>query len=290
MTRRFARTALVLVGFGCAPAPIQLDDESSSSSGGASTTVDPGTASMTGAGTTASTGTSTTTTDPSTTTEQPTTTDVDSGSFIVSADESEAGSEGPQPLGGECMDAADCESGFCLDNPGPGPGRCSECLMDADCGMGTCSFEFGMGFAVCTDGELGDGCDSDEGCMGELVCSPQFGGDGFSPTNCSECGETAPCAAGVCSPFYDGSPFEGYLHCVDEGTVESGDGCPVDAEGVGDGSVCTSGICGVASFMMGNVQLGVCSECDSDDDCVEPMTCDGAHFMMMAGLLPGTCV
>lgn len=263
---------------------------SESSSSGSTSSADTGTASVTTASTTATTtsatSTSTTTTDASTS-DATTTTDADSGSFIVSADEAnDSGSGGPQPNGSDCMDPSDCESGFCFDGPGPGGGSCSECIMDSDCAMGTCSFEFEMGFAVCTDGALGDGCDSDEGCMGALVCAPQLGD--FA-NHCSECGETAPCDAGVCSPFYDGSPFQGYLHCVDPGTVENGDGCPIIADDMGDGSVCMSGICGIASVMMGNVQIGVCSECDSDDDCADGMTCDGAHFMMMMGLVPGTC-
>jgi hypothetical protein len=275
--------------------PLAGDGDGSGSSSGSETTAtsDPVTTSPTTSATSTTTpGTTATTTsgDPATSDPTTTTSGVDSSGFIVT-DDSEVGSEGGQPNGAECDDPSQCVSGFCSNSPGPGGGVCSECLEDADCGMGTCSFEFDVGYAVCTDGALGDGCDSDVGCMDALVCAPQFGdGGGFSPNHCSECNADTPCASGTCSPLYDGSPFQGYLHCVDAGTVANGDGCPIVAEDMGDGSVCTSGICGIASVMMGSVQIGICSDCATDDDCADGTTCDTAHFMMMAGAVPGTCV
>ena len=95
--------------------------------------------------------------------------DSDSGrGFIDDADDG-PDDGGPQPLGGMCSASDECDSGFCYDIPMFG-GVCSECLMDSDCDMGTCAGDFNAGYAVCTDGALGLMCDSDEGCMGELVC------------------------------------------------------------------------------------------------------------------------
>ena len=139
---------------------------------------------------------------------------------------------------------------------------------------------------MCAAGELGDGCDSDEGCAGVLVCSQQFGETG--PQHCSECRDDVPCPEGAaCMPVYADSPFSGHLGCVAPGTVELGGGCPV-ADGVGDGTYCTSGACGVTTVMMGSVDIGICSECDSEDDCADGLTCipPASSFL---GIEPGVC-
>jgi hypothetical protein len=198
------------------------------------------------------------------------------------------GSEPPTdlPNGDECSSGEECESGFCRDAPGPGDGVCSECTMDADCEMGTCSFEFEIGWAVCTDGGLGQGCDSDEGCAGELVCVPVFGDSG--PRRCSECSNELACDEGlVCSPVFGDGAFDSWRGCVAPASVDLGGGCPVN-DGVGDGSVCISGACGVVTFGMNDTEVGICSECDGDDDCADMQTC-AAPDIDMGGVTPGAC-
>ena len=199
--------------------------------------------------------------------------DADSGRGFIDDAEDDAMPDdgGPQPLGGSCSSGDECDSGFCYDIPTFG-GVCSECLMDSDCEMGTCAGDFGLGYAVCTDGALGLMCDSDEGCMGDLVCGELIDTGGFFPLNfCSECNDTTACdGEQICTPVYDLANFEGSLQCADPGSVENGGGCPV-----GDDTPCMSGFCGTASIM-GFVDIGVCGECNVDADCPMPdQTCVG---------------
>ena len=211
--------------------------------------------------------------------------DSDTGrGFIDDAEDDAPDDGGPQPLGGMCSSGDECDSGFCYDIPMFG-GVCSECLMDSDCEMGTCAGDFNAGYAVCTDGALGLMCDSDEGCMGDLVCGELIDTGGFFPLNfCSECNDATPCAdMQICTPVYDLANFQGSLQCADPGSVEDGGGCPL-----GDGTVCASGFCGTASIM-GFVELGVCGECNSDMDCPMPgQTCVGPTADQ-GGVTPAVC-
>ncbi len=204
----------------------------------------------------------------------------------------ETGDEGPDvplPNGGQCESNEGCESGFCYVLPMIG-GVCGECLMDSDCEMGTCALSAELMYAVCTMGELGDMCDSDEGCMGELVCTELIDTGGFfNASFCSTCGPSLPCEGeDVCSPVYDAAGFSGHMECAMPGSVPNGGGCPLDDAGVGDGTVCESGICSVADAFGGFVQLGVCGECNSDTDCMEPATCTPASAGM-GGLAGSVC-
>lgn len=194
----------------------------------------------------------------------------------------------PQPNGSQCTDASECDSGFCYQVPMLG-GVCSECLTDTDCAMGTCSLDPQVLYAVCTDGSIGVMCSSDEGCMGELVCSELLDTGGLFPLNfCSECNDATPCADGqICAPVYDLGNFQGYLACLDPGTVPNGGGCPLDGM-TGDGTVCQSGLCGVAD-LFGLVPLGVCGECLTDMDCMAPATCTAA-VADMSGLQGAVCM
>ncbi|MBK8236872.1 MAG: hypothetical protein IPK74_15085 [Deltaproteobacteria bacterium] len=231
----------------------------------------------------ASTGTSTTTTATDTAAD----TAADSAGFVNPVD---TGSDGgtPQPNGAQCANAEGCESGFCYTVPMLG-GVCSECLMDADCPTGTCGLDAAAGYAVCTDGSLGKQCDSDEGCMGELVCTQLIDTGGFfNASFCSECGPQAPCPGEqICTPNYDAQALAGYMGCADPASVPDGGGCPI-VEGMGDGAVCSSGHCGIADVFMGFVQLGVCGECSLDSDCADGLTCMPAQAGM-GGLQGPTC-
>ena len=210
------------------------------------------------------------------------------GSFLDGMTTDEPPPPKPQPNGGQCMDGGECESGFCYQIPMLG-GVCSECLTDTDCGTGTCSLDPMSLYAVCTDGSIGVMCMSDEGCMGELVCAELIDTGGlFNANFCSECNDATPCAGGqVCSPVYDLGNFQGYLACLDPGTVPNGGGCPLDGF-TGDGTVCASGLCGVAN-LFGLVPLGVCGECLTDMDCMGMATCT-PPVADMSGLQGAVCM
>jgi hypothetical protein len=213
----------------------------------------------------------------------------ESAGFINPETGADEGPDVPQPNGGQCESNEGCESGFCYVLPMIG-GVCGECLMDSDCEMGTCALSAELMYAVCTMGELGDMCDSDEGCMGELVCTELIDTGGFfNASFCSTCGPTLECEGDdVCSPVYDAAGFSGHMECAAPGSVPNGGGCPLDDAGMGDGTVCTSGICSVADAFMGFVQLGVCGECITDAECMEPATCTPASAGM-GGLEGSVC-
>jgi hypothetical protein len=193
----------------------------------------------------------------------------------------------PQPNGSPCGDAEECTSGFCYQIPMLG-GVCSECLSDTDCPMGTCSLD-PVGYAVCTDGSIGVMCSSDEGCMDDLVCAQLIDTMGLFDLNfCSECNEDTPCSGGqLCAPVYDLAAFQGYLACMDPGSVPNDGGCPLDGF-MGEGEVCQSGLCGVAD-VLGLIPIGVCGECLSDMDCMPMETCTPAAADM-SGLQGAVCM
>lgn len=193
----------------------------------------------------------------------------------------------PQPNGGQCSSPDECESGFCYSIPQVG-GVCSECLVDQDCDAGTCSLDQ-IGYAICTDGSQGNMCNTDEGCMGDLVCTELIDAGGLVNTSfCSVCGPTAPCEGDqICSPAYNLEDLGGSFECVDPGTVANGDGCPIEG-GSGVDAVCASGHCGVAS-LFGFAELAVCGECNVDADCPEKgQTCVPPEASM-SGLTAAFC-
>ena len=253
----------------------------------ASTDGDTGTAEtngMTGPGDSQTTG--------ATSDEPGTTTGADTGpnddaNFIDPADDTGPGE--PLPNGSECSANADCQSMSCYIVPAFG-GMCSECTQDSDCDEGTCAVDFGIGYAVCTDGGLGKMCDSDEGCQGDLVCAQLIDTGGLiNASFCSTCSDTTPCEGDqICSPRYDQGGISGHMDCVDPGSVENGDGCPIE-NGQGNHTVCQEGnYCGTAD-LFGFFQLGVCGECLDDDHCDEGETCTPASASMETGLSHATC-
>lgn len=227
--------------------------------------------------------------DSATTTDSGTTggTGMDDGGFI-GMDTGDTGAGDPLPNGAECAANEDCMSEFCYSIPTVG-GVCSECLVDQDCETGTCSLEFEFGYAVCTDGSMGNMCNTDEGCMGDLVCAELIDTGGlFNANYCSECKTTADCADGqTCSPYYDESGFSGYLYCVEPASVPSGQGCPVE-NGTGDDSVCMDGHCSVVEVFQGFAQIGLCGQCNEDTDCMDGQTCTPA-MAGQRGLFGSVC-
>ncbi len=190
-----------------------------------------------------------------------------------------------QPNGAQCAAPSECDSGICYTIPQLG-GVCSECLVDEDCDTGTCSIEADAGYALCTDGSEGNMCNTDEGCMGELVCTELIDTGGLiNASFCSQCGPSAPCdGEQICSPEYDLQNFGGSFVCVDPESVDNGGGCPVDD---GD-AACASGHCGIAN-VFALAEIGVCGECNADDDCPElGQTCVPPEAGM-GGLVPASC-
>ena len=263
-------------------------EDGSSSSGGASSS---GTTATTSPGVTtdasASAGVTTTpTTDSADTSGDGGSTAMDDAGFITPETGDDTAIE-PQPNGAQCAANPECESGFCYSIPQVG-GVCSECLVDQDCEMGTCSIE-AVGYAVCTDGSQGNMCNTDEGCMGDLVCTELIDTGGLINANfCYECGPSAPCTdPQICSPQYDLAGLGGSFVCVDPGGVENGQGCPIEG-GNGVDDACASGHCGIANLFR-FAELGVCGECSVDEDCPEMgQTCMPAEAGM-GGLTPAFC-
>ena len=213
----FRRSALVVPVFvlACAARPTEAGD---TDSGTTSTGPDPTT--MTTAplpGSTSDTG-------------RVDTTAADSGSDTVSfiaMPTDDNMTAGALPDGSECGSDEDCASMFCFDIFGSGV--CSACGSDDDCDEGGCAFDFQTGYAVCNDGTLGDGCESDDACNGGLVCGAPISED--LPFNaCGECNDDNPCdGATICSPVLDGGLGASYLGCLEPGSVDNGGTCPVTA-------------------------------------------------------------
>jgi hypothetical protein len=211
---------------------------------------------------------STTGTDPDTTSGETNGAESEGGNFIDPATDDEGTNE-PMPNGAECSANSDCQSEFCYLSPLGGV--CSECLSDSDCDA-TCSLDFNVGYAICTDGSLGKMCDSDEGCQDELVCATLIDAGIFQADFCSECNDSGQCDNDdICSPHYDEGSFSGYLYCAEPGSVDDGGGCPIEGN-QGNGEVCTNGHCGIANIM-GFVNLGICGSCSTNDDCEDGESC-----------------
>ena len=289
MTKRSIRVlALAMLLPACSSAEEGGTSNTDSESGESSTTGTP-TASDTASGSASMTGASASSTTATSTTSAGSTTDDDSssgGGFINPESGDDTGPVGPQPNGAECANNDGCESGFCYMVPMVG-GVCSECLTDADCEF-TCSLDAAAGYAVCSDGSTGVMCESSDGCADGLVCAELLDTGGLFPANfCSECETNAECDEGqTCTPTYDFEMIGGYLSCADAMSVPDGQGCPI-VDGMGDGTVCQNGHCGVAD-VFGVLELGLCGECTTEADCADGEECMPA-MAGMGGLAGPTC-
>lgn len=140
--------------------------------------------------------------------------------------------------------------------------------------------------AVCNDGSLGGGCETDVSCNAPLTCEVIIATPVITASTCSECNVDGDCGGDLCVPSYDVLNISGFNSCEPAGSVANGEGCDLGA--TGDAS-CTSGVCATASFM-GFADLGICSECETDMDCQGNMTCMPAEISLALGLVAGTCV
>jgi hypothetical protein len=256
-------------------------DASSSSGGGESTS--------TGAESTSSGGESTSTGVEST--ESSTTAVLTESSGVANESSSTGDQCIGQPDGSSCNQPCECNSDSCF-VVGILGGLCGECDEDADCPNGGCSppepvLQPPLG-AVCNDGSLGGGCQTDAACQEPLVCAVVLDVPGVITTStCGECELDDDCGTDLCSPEYAFPSLGGSWQCVAPGSEPIGSGCAFD--GSGDQS-CASGMCAEAD-VMGLFSVGVCSECEVDDDCtMANQICQPAGVDLDAGLIPATCV
>ncbi|HEY8379007.1 MAG TPA: hypothetical protein VIK91_21090 [Nannocystis sp.] len=254
-------------------APLACSDDDARSStgfsgpGGSGITSITGATGITGASTSGATDPSTSdTTDTSGATGEPTTGGPDdSGGSVPNPD--------GLPNGAECTANQECMTGNCykiqLPVDGLPPGICSPCDQDIDCmaaGTGTsCTLDIDTLGGKCTDGGLGSFCETQAACQPHLFCEPIVdGAEGLLPLTCSECRTDADCAAPRrCVSSIDTTAFTGKRTCVAPGTIANDGICPVEN---GD-AMCLSGICALFD-VEGLLQIGVCSQCDGDDDCI----------------------
>lgn len=221
-------------------------------------------------------------TEATTTTGTPTTTDTTVTTAPLCGDPED------QPINSACTDASGCgcDTDKCFVVVGFG-GLCGECVSDDDCANGGCTAPNPLKSigSVCNSGGPGEGCMSDEVCTNSeyphcalLINAAPI----LSVSTCSQCKENADCtdqATPNCSPSYDVDNFKGQFDCVADGTVQNNEGCSlekVNGENAGN-KACMSGHCTVATFMS-FVNLGVCGECSTDDDCEGAQTCQAAQI------------
>jgi len=209
-------------------------------------------------------------------TEAPTT-DTTDGSSFIGDDSADTGSDGGMGmLGDQCSTNSDCADDlFCNGIPGFG-GVCSTCNSDADCPDGGNCTVGGEGYFLCGDGSAGQLCETDEVCAADLYCAEVANLGGLINGNfCSECNDDSHCEPGqLCAPsieFTGLTDVSGERTCIEPGTIENDQLC--DADGAGNEqciNYCTS-----ASFM-GLITVGICGDCETDDDCAEGTTCMAA--------------
>lgn len=213
-----------------------------------------------------------------------------SGGSSEGSSEGSTGEPGGLPNGSMCDLDLQCDSSFCF-VVGPLGGVCGECEADTDCDAGGCSVPLPLANpvqgAVCNDGSLGDGCDTDAACADALVCATIIDVPGIiTNETCGECAIDADCGpAEVCSPAYDVPAFGGAWTCEGEGTLPNGAGCRLDGLGP---AACASGIC-TPGDVLGILQLGVCGACEFDNECPMGQTCQPAQVDLQAGLTGSFC-
>jgi len=174
-------------------------------------------------------------------------------------------------------------------------GLCGECLVDADCPDGGCTVPNLLNSvgAVCNTGKPGAGCESDAVC--DSTCNNHCGlAIDASPilkiNTCGACKTSDDCVDGegdgLCVPKVDIVNFTGTNACVSPGSLADGESCSLQP---GDEAACASGICATAAVM--NVfKVGVCSECDVDEDCGPGESCNNAYVDDEGGVLvAGAC-
>jgi len=203
-----------------------------------------------------------------------------------------------QPQDAECTDASGCgcASGLCFVVPILG-GWCGECLVDADCGNGGCTIPDPISSvgATCNAGEKGAGCMTATICSDpqNKECATVLEVPGIiTVSTCGECTDNTDCPGNApnCSPVYDIAHFTGVNTCVADGSVPNDGGCSFAEDGMGDpvgNKACDSGFCGEAT-VMGLLKVGICGECNINEDCPNNQVCSDPVVDLDLGALIGS--
>lgn len=199
----------------------------------------------------------------------------------------------PQP-GVECTMNERCAAGACFVLPVLG-GVCGECVDDSDCEFG-CSppnyFAAPPLASVCNMGMLGEGCQTTDVCVDDLLCTLIFDLPGiFEASTCSECATTDDCGGEtVCNVSVRIEDLAGEKTCVDVGSVPDGEFCDL----AGDGELACTNHCATADAMS-LALFGVCSECREVDGvaqgCEDGQTCvlPTVDLLGDGAVVPGFC-
>lgn len=206
-----------------------------------------------------------------------------------------------QPNDAVCKDTSNCgcASEKCFIVPFFN-GFCGECLVDADCDGGGCSVPnpIAMKGSTCNKGEPGAGCETSDVCSDPAngICGKLLDVPGIiTVSTCGQCASNADCvdpALANCTPTYDVENFSGQYVCVADASVPQDGGCNLEPDAMDNpigNKACMSGFCGTAD-VMGILFLGVCGECNSDDDCkaMGKQTCTAAVVDLNAAALVGS--
>ena len=218
----------------------------------------------------------------SSTTASPTGSSTSSGSSTTEAPTTvTTGAPACEPefdLADQCAEDCECFSGFCYTVPLVG-GSCGECKVDADCPDGGCTIPnpWGGNGSMCNAGEPGKGCETDEVCSDPSApyCATIIEAQGlFALRTCSECQTDADCGGDTphCAPEIDLDTFTGILRCMGDSTLAQDQPCVKPGE---LDPVCETGICSLAN-VQNVLEVGICGQCLSDDDCQPGETCEAA--------------
>lgn len=190
---------------------------------------------------------------------------------------------------GECATADDCMMGqvcYTIQTQG----YCGECDGDAQCPNGGCTppNPFVPSGSVCNTGKRCGGCQSYDACNDPEApfCATVYTIENFLPVQtCSECASDGDCPNDRpnCAPiFEDLTTFSGTRACVPDCSLPRDHSCEV-----GQDQACQTGICSPASFM-GFIEIGLCGECENDEDCAAGQTCESAEIDFQGQTMTGS--
>lgn len=185
-------------------------------------------------------------------------------------------------LGTACLADGECKSSICKAiTPGQsgGPKVCSECREHQSCvsqGLGRgCLFVERTGFYSCSEGYIGDPCETQAHCEAGFMCALLNLGDNESTKKfCSQCETHVDCPQEErrnCIARYNPTGMM-YNQCLPDGARQKGEVCFPCATGNRE----CDGLCVMVSNQdteSKGLCIGVCGECASDSDCPKGQIC-----------------